>query len=265
MIVKLRSAPIDLIVWHDPEGANTARELYNYLLHIDAGYHVMVDNNELIVAAADSLQVQGAGGVNSRSLNICIVPGRAAWTRDTWMQYLPAMRLGAAKCAEWCHLHGIPPIRLSPEQVAVPGVKGICTHGDVSVYHPESEGHTDPGPNFPLNDVIIPMIGGAVPKPVVKETDMQWVSGPHKPVAGLPPGVGAGWSSTKPDEVELVGGQSIRGDRPGPDGTRIWPIPLTGGAHGTGIMPYGVTTLRPLGTGIVARDDHGGAHIGPWS
>lgn len=177
MRTKPRSAPIDIIVWHDPEGANTARELYGYLQGIDAGYHVMMDNNELIVAASDDLQVQGAGGVNSRSLNICIVPGRAAWTRDTWMQYQPAMRLGAAKCAEWCHLYGIPPVRLTPEQVR-DGVKGICTHGDVSVYHPESEGHTDPGPNFPLDDIVIPMIGGVAPTPVEEEIEDMIIEAP---------------------------------------------------------------------------------------
>lgn len=264
METRARYAPIDLIVLHDPEGANTAQELYNYLQHIDAGYHSLCDDQQEIIAAADTLVVQGAGGVNGRALHICQVPGRAAWSREQWLSHTPAIKRGANRAAIWSQKHGIPLRWLTPEQVATPGTKGLCTHGDVSVHYAASEGHTDPGPNYPKDVFLAFALGQALPSPV-KEIDMQWVAGPHKPVAGLPPGVGAGWSSAKPDEVVLVGGQSIAGDRPGPDGTRIWPIPLTGGAHGTGIMAYGVTATRPLGVGIVARDDKGGGHIGKWS
>lgn len=103
------------------------------------------------------------------------------------------------------------------------------------------------------------------PVPVPVKEEPMWVAGPHKPVAGMPPGPAAGWFPTDTDHVKLVSGQSIKGDRPGPDGTRIWDIPLPPGAHGDGIYPYGVTSSKPLGTGIIARDTNNGAHIGPWS
>ncbi len=264
MQTRPRYGPIDLIVLHDPEGANTAAELASYLRTIDAGYHSLDDDVQEIIMAGDNVVVQGAGGVNSRALHICFVPGRAAWTREQWLVHRAAIERGARRAAIWSRLHGIPLEWLTPGQVATPGFKGLCTHGDVSVHHAASEGHTDPGPNFPKDVFLAAARGQSIPQPP-KELDVQWVAGPHKPVAGLPPGVGAGWSSADRDNVVLVGGQSIAGDRKGPDGTRIWPIPVTGGAHGTGIMPYGVTTLRPLGVGIVARDDKGGAHIGRWS
>ncbi len=174
MNVKPRlGASIDLIVLHDPEGANTAQELYNYLQHIDAGYHSLCDDTEEIICAHDDQVVEGAGGVNMRSLNLCFVPGRAAWTREQWLQHTPAIKRGAARAAIWSQLHGIPLVHLTHGQVATPGTKGVCTHGDVSAAgYSASEGHTDPGPNFPMDVFLTFARGDALPVPEEEYEDM---------------------------------------------------------------------------------------------
>lgn len=169
---KPRNSPIDLIVLHDPEGANTAQELYNFLQHIDAGYHSLDDDQEEIICAADNQVVQGAGGVNSRALHICFVPGRTAWTREQWLTHTAAIKRGAERAATWSKLHDIPLVWLTPAQVATPGVKGLCTHGDVTAAgYTASEGHTDPGPNFP-RDVFLTFAQGNVIVPAKEIEDM---------------------------------------------------------------------------------------------
>jgi hypothetical protein len=151
-------SPIDLIVLHDPEGANTASELYSYLQGIDGGYHSLDDDNQEIIAAPDNVSVWGAGGVNERSLHICFVPGRAAWSRAEWLTHTAAINRGAARAAMWSRLYGIPAVHLTPAQVASVGTKGVCTHGDVTAAgYTASEGHTDPGSNFPMDVFIAAM------------------------------------------------------------------------------------------------------------
>jgi hypothetical protein len=173
--------PIDLLILHDPEGANTAQELSNYLDSIAAGYHWLADDNELIVKASDDLIVYGAGGVNSRSLHGCVVPGRAAWSRDEWLVHRPAIERLGKKFGEKCKEHGIPPRYLTPQEVAVPGTKGICRHWDVSLAgYSASDGHTDPGPNFPL-DVFMAAVQSIAAPPVPKEPeDVICVPQPNK-------------------------------------------------------------------------------------
>lgn len=102
------------------------------------------------------------------------------------------------------------------------------------------------------------------PKPVVTE-EIMWVPGPHAVPAGASPGPAAGWFPDAPNKVQLVSGQSIKGDAPAPGGTRVWYPPFAPGHVGVGIYRYGESMLHPLGTGIVARDDHNESHIGLWS
>jgi hypothetical protein len=173
MIISSRNgAPIDLIVLHDPEGANTARELYNYLQTIQGGYHSLDDDMEEIICAADDQIVWGAGGVNERSLHICFVPGQAAWSRSQWLVHTAAIQRGAHRAAIWGALHGIPMRFLTPAQVGTVGTKGICTHGDVTAAgYTASMGHTDPGPNFP-KDVFLAAATGIIPPSNQEYEDM---------------------------------------------------------------------------------------------
>jgi hypothetical protein len=113
-----------------------------------------------------------------RSLHICFVPGRAAWDRATWLTHTAAIKRGAQRATQWGQLHGIPMRHLSPAEVATPGVKGICTHGDVTAAgYKASEGHTDPGPNFPM-DVFLSFAQGQAP-PVDEEIEDMIIKAPQ--------------------------------------------------------------------------------------
>lgn len=261
MHTKTRYAPIDLIVIHDPEGANTARELYNYLQTISAGYHALEDDNEEIIAADDNLVVEGAGGVNSRSLNVCIVPGRAAWTREQWLTHLPAIKRMAARIAVWCKKWSIPPVHLIPSQVGTVGVKGICTHGDVTLAgYTASEGHTDPGPNFPM-DVLLAAVNAILQPPAPKEVeDVIVIPCPNKPttdpnkqphVVFMPP------SQVFPNGG-VVGrhGAEIKGSVRQSNGDHWWtPKPIAGHKWVSMMSKMGRYDEDPTKPGVQARPD----------
>lgn len=166
-------AAIEKIIIHDPEGANTADELYRFLQGIDAGYHSLCDDLEEVIAAADDVIVQGAGGMNTHALHVCVVPGRAAWTREQWLVHRPAIERTGRRIGAWCKKHGIPVKVLTPREMATDGVRGIGTHAIVSAaaqYDPifyASDGHTDPGSQFPM-DVCLAAANQVVnpPKPI---------------------------------------------------------------------------------------------------
>lgn len=147
-----RNGPIDLIVVHTNEGPQTeggAQALADYLQTIDGGYNAICDDKNTITVADDQTVVWGAGGVNERAIHVCLV-GSA---NQTSLQWGDGYGIGEARQAsQWvagkCRQHGIPPVKLTPGQVAA-GVKGVCGHADVSAVYAASQGHYDPGPNFP--------------------------------------------------------------------------------------------------------------------
>lgn len=143
-------ASIDKLCVHTnegPESENGAAGLASYLTRIDGGYHAVFDDQHTVITAGDDRVVWGAGGVNTHGLHGCCIH----YSADQWTDPYSAGELAqaAAWFAQKCRQYGIPPVRLTPAQVATPGVKGICGHVDVSAVFPASMGHTDPGPNFP--------------------------------------------------------------------------------------------------------------------
>lgn len=161
--------PIELLIAHDnegPEGDHSARGLASYIAHEDGGYHAIFDNVETITTADDLTVVWGAGGVNHRSMHGCFI-GFARQTPAEWADTysLDELDQAAVWFAAKCTQHQIPPRWLTPDQVATPGVKGLCTHGDVSVHYPESQGHTDPGAGFP-KDLLLAKIMRHLDPPV---------------------------------------------------------------------------------------------------
>lgn len=117
-----------------------------------AGYHYCYDTEteEELVSEWDT--AFGAGGVNLWTLHLCVCGKSASipWADffnsqgGTWM---------ILRTAALCMKYLIWGIKLTPEQVR-DKERGIAGHGDVSVYHPTSDGHTDPYPNFPWEDFV---------------------------------------------------------------------------------------------------------------
>lgn len=95
--------------------------------------------------------------LNKRFLHI-VIPGKAAQFDDEtgWRDNFSegCIRAVAAFIAAKALEHGFPTVRLTAAELAAAGIDactGYCGHGDVSRAWPDggSQGHTDPGPNFP--------------------------------------------------------------------------------------------------------------------
>lgn len=161
-----RTQRCDLIVVHTnegPEGPSTAEGLANFLRHAPDNYNVIVDENSAIRTAFDNECVWGAGGVNSRAWHICVT-GRAAFPAAVWADPSESAAVGhvADLVRQAAAKLGVPLVRTTDTR---PGNRGVCGHVDVSRYHPESMGHTDPGPNFPWDRVLS---AAPAPKPKPK-------------------------------------------------------------------------------------------------
>lgn len=157
MHVEPRIGDPTLIVVHTnegPEGPTTAESLAKYLQTVTTGYHVIVDEDSVVQVARDNQVVWGAGGVNSRALHVCIT-GRAAQSSTEWddASSSAAVRRAATVARTWALRWRLPVVHLTPTQVR-DGKPGLCGHGDVSVYHAASQGHTDPGLHFPWGRFI---------------------------------------------------------------------------------------------------------------
>jgi hypothetical protein len=150
-----RDGPIEKLVVHvnvGPETVHGAEDLAGYLDSIEAGYHIVRDWALTLRLCPDNYEVYGAAGMNTNGLHLCIVgyPDQSAAEWDD--AYSRSELNGAAyQMAMWCHQYDIPRLRLTPQQVATRGVKGICGHVDVTAsgLSAANDGHWDPGPNFP--------------------------------------------------------------------------------------------------------------------
>lgn len=173
MYIGLRgSYPIEKGVVHinvGPETHNGAQGLVNYLNNIQGGYHVVVDDVRYVQAAPENCIVYGASGANATGLHLCIL-GDARQSREQWLDdfSVKAMRIAAGVMSQWCKKYGLPIRRLTPQQVATSGVKGLCGHLDVERSGLPGtggvSGHYDPGHFFPW-DVFLPMVQGNVQNP----------------------------------------------------------------------------------------------------
>lgn len=146
-------ASIDRVYLHLNEGPqttlNAAQNLAHYLTTIDAGYHVVVDNGSNVRCAGDDQVVWAEGGDNTHALSVCMI-GYSAST-DWNSPYSQAMvERAAQQVAAWCRAYNIPVTHVpagAPGQA--PAARGIAEHADD--HAPASQGHTDPGSNFPID------------------------------------------------------------------------------------------------------------------
>jgi hypothetical protein len=113
--------------------------------------HYFVDNTSVIQCVrtndrAHTARTQG----NRRGIHYELC-ARAGWAASRWADsYSEAMLKRAAKqAARDARKWGIPIRHLTVDQVK-DGVKGFCSHWDITRAFPADGGtHTDPGPNFP--------------------------------------------------------------------------------------------------------------------
>lgn len=161
------------IVLHDaetPEGVDTAKNIADYFATTDrqASAHWNVDGgpadgNEVYQSVREKDVSYGAKSANRAGIHI-EQAGRAAQTREQWldgygMKMLPRVAQLIKEIANRWDI----PLRFVDYRGLLAGQKGITTHAEVSRAWPSS-GHTDPGPNYPL-DVLFDYLATPPPLP----------------------------------------------------------------------------------------------------
>lgn len=156
-----RVAPPRLIVIHTPiwpERATGAEELGRYFEKLPDGrtasVHIGVDSDSIVQYVKDSFIPAAAPGANHDGMHIEII-GTDAQSREQWRDRfsITALALAADAAAQWCYKFGIPPMKLTDEQMRM-GNRGIVGHDQVSRVYKKSD-HADPGPNFPWGRFIM--------------------------------------------------------------------------------------------------------------
>lgn len=170
-------ASIDRIYLHTNEGPESeggARNLVGYLSRISGGYNRVRDDKETVIAANDDMIVWAQGGDNTHCLSICII-GYSAQTGAEWGDpYSAAAIEGTAQeVAAWCRAYNVPATHVDPPGPgSTPIERGIAMHADD--HAAASEGHTDPGVNFPITAFVARVNAILHPAPVVKKPSISW-------------------------------------------------------------------------------------------
>lgn len=110
------------------------------------GAHFIVDGEGNIAQCGDPTQLMfHTGGANTGSVGIEQV-GFAKFTKREWLAR-PDQLTKVARLLAWLNDEYHIPLRKST-------VNGVSTHAMQSAIHPESQGHTDPGANYPFDEVL---------------------------------------------------------------------------------------------------------------
>lgn len=184
---------IDLLVVHSmegPEGDQSAESCARYFANhpgVDSrgkpsfpSAHVCGDNNSRVRCVLDRDVANAAPGANHNGLHYEF-PGTATQTRDQWLDPYGqgALDQGAAQFAEWVTAYDLPVrfvdhLELLAGQVSGTRVRGITTHAAVARAFGRST-HWDPGPGFPMDDLLARIRARLVPAPPSQEETMYLV------------------------------------------------------------------------------------------
>jgi len=88
---------------------------------------------------------------NTRGFHIEIT-GFAHWTSSEWASHKKRVENAAYRAAIRCHRYSIPVIWRSPEDLRA-NRNGITSHANIDLAYHQSN-HTDPGPNFPVQEFL---------------------------------------------------------------------------------------------------------------
>lgn len=118
----------------------------------DSSYTILVGTHRTLRANDDNYIPWAAMPTGNRlGLHLSFL-AYAASSRQEWLDHSFQLDLAAAVVADWCTRYGIPPVKLTADEVRS-GKRGICGHNEVSQAWHESD-HTDPGAGFPWDEFI---------------------------------------------------------------------------------------------------------------
>lgn len=167
---KPRGMPAPMwIAVHTSEGGSSAVGLTEYCRGAGVSYNRIVDDRDIVEAVADANAPWAAVGANKYAYHLCFSHSFAAWSRSQWLDPNPndghnereALRNGARQIAYWIqksYADGRPiPAEWMGGKARPPwGLTGICGHVDFGQW---GGGHTDPGPNFPVDQLLADIKG----------------------------------------------------------------------------------------------------------
>lgn len=164
------------IAVHTQEGGRRAVDLAAYLANSasQVSYNVVNDDVDVIRCVSDTDAPWSAAGANYYALHICLAGSYAGWSRGKWLETDASdgknedlmLTKAAQMVAFWCQQYNIPPVWIGGQNVPPWGLDGICGHKDFGTW---GGGHTDPGPNFPVDEFIRRVnafLGGVAPTPI---------------------------------------------------------------------------------------------------
>ena len=138
------------IVIHSSEGATAAGGAQWFANPESAGSaHLILDDRECFRTLDNEMIPWGAPGTNIDGFHIEHA-GFAKWDRQKWMSHEQTLRRGAFKAALHAKKFNVPLRWLSADDLRH-GKRGFVTHATVTSVFPNNQGHTDPGPGFPLD------------------------------------------------------------------------------------------------------------------
>lgn len=172
---------ISWIVIHDMEmveNARTAENCADYFKRTirQASAHYCVDSDSVVQCVSVKDVAWAAPGANSRGIQIELA-GFASQTKTQWQDAfgLEMLKVSAGLVRGLCQQYSIPIVFIGKAGL-LRGERGITTHAQVSDAFKRST-HTDPGPNFPIDEFIKMVAVSAVPgKPVVASTPSRLVN-----------------------------------------------------------------------------------------
>lgn len=156
-----RSGPVLLIVIHTMEAPEKPKTAFNVALWFggsqapEASAHYCVDATETIQCVKEDVVAWAAPGANRDGIHIehagYASQSPAAWDDDYSQQMLAR---SAALAADIAKRHGVPVVKLTPEDLKDRAATGFCGHVDVTQGRMGGHGHTDPGPSFPWEQYL---------------------------------------------------------------------------------------------------------------
>ncbi|MEE3066554.1 MAG: C39 family peptidase [Actinomycetota bacterium] len=161
---------------HTSESLSRAANLVEFCRTHEVSYNRVIDDRDIIEAVADADAPWAAVGANKYALHLCFSASFAGWSRDQWLDASAAndgfnedaaLTLGAKQAAFWCQENAIPAVWIGGKNQPPWGLDGICGHVDFGTW---GGGHSDPGPNFPVNEFLRRVTGfltGAEQPPLV--------------------------------------------------------------------------------------------------
>ena len=141
----------DLFLVHTEEGTSSAQQLVESMAaggKYSYNYYIDPNTGQILQGVAPSKASVGTGGVNERAINAVIAGSTVNWTREQWLAHPQALQSLAYLAAT----SGVPLQQLTGQNIRTQG--GIGGHDTATAGGYPTEGHTDPGANFPWGEFM---------------------------------------------------------------------------------------------------------------